>query len=1317
MPQNRGCRAPLFLGLSGFITLALLTGCGSGKSDSGSTSTPTPTITGVTATCAPTTVLTGSTSQCSANVSGTGSFASTVNWSVGGVTGGNSTLGTITAAGLYTAPTAVPATNPVTIAATSTQDSTKSGSASITVTAPAPTITAVAVVCAPVSVVATGTSQCSANVTGTGSFASTVTWSAGGIAGGNATLGTITAAGLYTAPATVPATNPVTITATSTQDTTKSGTASITITAPTITAVTVSCTPTSVTTSTTSQCSANVTGTGNFASTVTWSVGGIAGGNSTLGTITSAGLYTAPTAVPATNPVTITAISTQDTTKSGSASVTVTLPPTITAVTATCTPTSVVTTGTSQCSANVTGTGSFSSAVTWSVGGVAGGNSTLGTITSAGLYTAPTAVPTTNPVTITATSTANTAKSGSASVTITAPTITAVTAACTPTSVTISTTSQCAATVTGTGNFVSTVTWSVGGIAGGNSTLGTINSAGLYTAPATVPTTNPVTITATSTANTAKSGTASITVTPAPTITAVTATCTPTSVVTTGASQCTATVTGTGNFVSTVTWSVGGIAGGNSTLGTITSTGLYTAPAAIPTTNPVTITATSAANTAKSGSASVTITAPTITAVTATCTPNSAAIATTSQCTANVSGTGNYASTVTWSVGGIAGGTSTLGTINSAGLYTAPAAIPTTNPVTITATSTANTAKSGTASITITASTLAVSISSLSETSGSPFDALTITGAGFSLGTVAISVVFTPENGDPAVMVPVSASSAASIQAMVPAFFNSTTSSFTAETVDVQVILFSSSTTYLSNTINGLKVSVLPSVPSGVAAGAMTSELLSAVLNMSSTEQGLTSSTTNTSLAAIGTAFAQLNNDIYPLLSAATTIATTPSQTVSITTANGTSYTLSAQTLALSDQLAQALVAAIVTQGSIPAATGNTACPAATGNTAFDNNICAIQTYFQALAIQASPSLQHPPNGVRPALNVTPPDKALLGLFANLILGSIAEVAIPGAGGIVYALVGAPIVSAVIGSLGEDKESPTGVGPAAEYLTGVGTTILDDVAFGGIPVLGTTVDLYKTANALATYSPPEKSILLSSGSATVLPGAFTVLDPETGGSITTLQVPSAPAGGSFNSTSLVVSPYTTTYTLSTSTTGSGSGSITTFPTGTSFPAGLSVGVTATPASASSFAGWSGACSGTGTCSVTMNSSQSVSAAFNSISTVTDSINPSVLNLGSVGGCAGGALSSTITVTAAPGVTWTAPISGNSSNYFPITASPSSGSGTTVVVLTLTAPPVTVPQPFSCSDITIYPETQGTSIYFSDGYSLTPAINFNWIYVP
>lgn len=91
--------------------------------------------------------------------------------------------------------------------------------------------------------------------------------------------------------------------------------------APQIT-VTVSPSFTVVTVSTTSNVqtavfSATVGGTSN--TSVSWQVNGVAGGNSTAGTISSSGVYTAPTQVPNPATVAITAVSQADPSKSGSA--------------------------------------------------------------------------------------------------------------------------------------------------------------------------------------------------------------------------------------------------------------------------------------------------------------------------------------------------------------------------------------------------------------------------------------------------------------------------------------------------------------------------------------------------------------------------------------------------------------------------------------------------------------------------------------------------------------------------------------------------------------------------------------------------------------------------------------------------------------------------------------------------------------------------------------------------------------------------------------------------------------------------------------
>jgi hypothetical protein len=71
------------------------------------------------------------------------------------------------------------------------------------------------------------------------------------------------------------------------------------------------------------------TGTAQNATTpgVTWLVNGVAGGNSTLGTISAMGVYTAPATVPSPATVVVTAASIQDPTRTADAQVTITAPP------------------------------------------------------------------------------------------------------------------------------------------------------------------------------------------------------------------------------------------------------------------------------------------------------------------------------------------------------------------------------------------------------------------------------------------------------------------------------------------------------------------------------------------------------------------------------------------------------------------------------------------------------------------------------------------------------------------------------------------------------------------------------------------------------------------------------------------------------------------------------------------------------------------------------------------------------------------------------------------------------------------------------
>jgi uncharacterized protein (DUF1800 family) len=81
----------------------------------------------------------GSTATFTATISNLANTA--VNWQVNGVAGGNSTVGTITAAGVYTPPSAIPATNTVNVTAVSVASPSVSGFAPVSILNPIPSIT------------------------------------------------------------------------------------------------------------------------------------------------------------------------------------------------------------------------------------------------------------------------------------------------------------------------------------------------------------------------------------------------------------------------------------------------------------------------------------------------------------------------------------------------------------------------------------------------------------------------------------------------------------------------------------------------------------------------------------------------------------------------------------------------------------------------------------------------------------------------------------------------------------------------------------------------------------------------------------------------------------------------------------------------------------------------------------------------------------------------------------------------------------------------------------------------------------------------
>jgi len=388
--------------------------------------------------------------------------------------------------------------------------------------------------------------QFSATVTNSSNNA--VTWSISSNA-----PGTISAAGLYTSPASITTQQTVTVTATSQSDTTKYAAATITLSPP----ITVSLAPSQATLDggQTQQFTATVSNSSNAA--VTWSIP--AGG-----TISATGLYTAPAIVANQQIVTVTATSQADSTKTGTATVTL-LPISVTVTPAIA---GSYSGGTQQFTAIVANTGN--TAVTWSIPAGAPGS-----ISATGLYTAPATITATQTVIVTATSQADTSKTGTATESLSPP----ITVSVAPSAATLygGGTQQFTATVANNSNMA--VTWSIG-----SGAPGSISATGLYTAPATVSSSQTLTVTATSQVDGSTAGTATVTLMPP---VSVGVSPTQATLYGGGTQQFTASVANTGNPA--VTWSVSPTTGA----GSINAAGLYTAPATISTQQTVTVTATS----------------------------------------------------------------------------------------------------------------------------------------------------------------------------------------------------------------------------------------------------------------------------------------------------------------------------------------------------------------------------------------------------------------------------------------------------------------------------------------------------------------------------------------------------------------------------------------------------------------------------------------------------------------------------------------------------------------------------------------------------
>lgn len=264
----------------------------------------------------------------------------------------------------------------------------------------------------------------------------------------------------------------------------------------------------------------------------------------------------------------------------------------------------------------------------------------------------------------------------------------------TPSTITVTGGSTTTFTATVTGPPDTGVNWYVNTVQNGSPTLGTLtagSSSGgtttaVYTAPATPPTPNTVSITAVSIPDsTAVSPPATVTITPS--LVKVTIAPTTVTINSGGQQQFTATVTGTTN--TTVGWYVGTAFGGNSALGTISSTGLYTAPITTQSAQ-TTVMAESQADTSKQAIATVNVTGITVTVSpvpASTTVPLPIAVGGTQAFSAIVTGNSSSTAITNWQVNGITGGNSIYGTIvptsSNTALYTAPTSVTGTPPFTV----------------------------------------------------------------------------------------------------------------------------------------------------------------------------------------------------------------------------------------------------------------------------------------------------------------------------------------------------------------------------------------------------------------------------------------------------------------------------------------------------------------------------------------------------------------------------------------------------------------------------------------------------------
>jgi len=477
-----------------------------------------------------------------------------------------------------------------------------------------------------------------------------------------------------------------------------------------------------------------------------------------------------------------------------------------------------------------------------------------------------------------------------------------------------------------------------------------------------------------------------------------------------------------------------------------------------------------------------------------------------------------------------------------------------------------------------------LSISSLDKTSVNPFGIITISGSGLDPAKGAISALLMPEGGGTPIAIPVFSANTSTAQFVVPPFFNASAGTFSTGTFDIQLVQISGNSYAQSNVLTGLAVSSLPTVPSTVTQGALTSAIMYGGLNVITSVSN--ASSTATSLGPLSAKLNILASDLNSLIPAVGAVINNPTQTAAISTPSGSVFNVDGTMLAMTDQLllaySEQLLSAV--QPGVPG--GGPACPPSTGDPSTDLTVCQLQLNTQSV--------------VQMPVNATPSG---IGLLASGYLVSLAAWAAHGTASTTG--VGVEVANAYgmfLNSLSPYLLTYATATPALAFsnsLSNVGTVVVQDLTVngGGVVILQGTLDAvtaYTVASALTNQKGdpgPQGGLLISDPP--LLAVQFVPVGPATS------VVLNPPPGKAVFPVSGIAVPPPAPGQVTVDNTGTGTGTVvSTWPdsqiacggscTGT-YAGGVVVVLLANyDTTKNLFQGWSGGgCAGTGACSVTV----------------------------------------------------------------------------------------------------------------------------------